>query len=303
MSSPPTGTPYVLTRGPARAVVTEVGATLRAYDVSGVALLDGFEAGERVVGGRGQVLLPWPNRVADGRWSWEGTALQLALTEPDRHCAIHGLVRWAPWRLVAQRPEAVVLEHVLPAQPGWPFVLRCQVGYALGADGLTVTTQVTNVGDQPAPLAAGAHPYLSAGGGVVDDCEVEVPADRYLPTDERGLPTGEEPVEGTSFDLRRPGRIGERVIDVAYTALRRDPDGRVRVRLRRPDGSVVVLWAGPEFGYLQVFSGDTLPGPLRRRGLAVEPMTAPPNALATGRDLQVLAPEETVTLTWGIGPA
>lgn len=300
---PPTGEQYALVHGEQRAVVAQVGATLRTYDVSGRAVIDGFGRDEQVVGARGQVLLPWPNRVADGRWSWQGSDHQLALSEPDKACAIHGLTRWAPWRLVALEAGAVRLEHLLPGQTGWPFVLRCEVSYQFGDGGLTATATVSNVGATASPFALGAHPYLSAGGGLLDDCELEVPATHHLPADARGIPTGCVPVEGTVHDWRQARPLGDVVLDQAFTGLQRGSDGRARLVLRRPDGSAVQLWAGPGFGYLQVFSGDTLPAGQRRRGLAAEPMTAPPNALATGIDLLVLAPGETRTLTWGLGPA
>lgn len=302
MTTLPTGAQYAIAHGGHTAVVTEVGATLRTYEVAGRAVLDGFAQDEQVVGARGMSLLPWPNRVADGRWSWRGQELQLALTEPDRQCAIHGLTRWAPWRLVEHTPSSVRLQHLLPPQTGWPFTLLCELGYALTQEGLTVSTTVTNVGAQPSPFATGAHPYLSAGGGLVDECEVQVGATSWLPTDARGIPTGVRTVEGSDRDLRRATAFGTRVIDEAYTDLDRDADGRARVVVTRPDGTAVQLWAGPEYPYLEVFSGDTLPVGLRRRGLGVEPMTAPPNALQTGQDLIVLAPGQTRTFRWGIGP-
>lgn len=292
-----------MTYGPHAAVVTEVGATLRAYDVSGVPVIDGFAEHEPVLGARGMSLLPWPNRVADGRWTWRGEVHQLALTEPDRACAIHGLARWAPWRLVGRTASSVVLEHLMPPQTGWPFVLLWQLAYVLGEEGLTVTTTVVNVGTAASPVALGAHPYLSAGGGVVDDCLVQLQAASWLPTDVRGIPAGTRPVDGTDRDLRVATRFGERAIDEAYTDLVRDDRGRARLVVTRPDGSAVQVWAGPEYPYLQVFSGDTLPARVRRRGLGVEPMTAPPNALQTGQELVVLDPGDQRSFTWGVGPA
>ena len=302
MSTPPTGDQHVLVHGEHTAVVTEIGAGLRAYDVSGVPVVDGFAEAERAVGARGQVLLPWPNRVGDGAWQWRGERLQLALSEPDRSCAIHGLTRWAPWSLVDRTAAQVRLGLLLAPQSGWPFVLRCQVDYGLDDAGLQATTTVTNVGNGSSPVAFGAHPYLSAGGGLVDDCEVRLQAAAVLLTDDRGLPAGVAVVSG-DFDLRRPSRIGSRRLDHAFTDLEADADGRSRLVLSRPDGSAVQVWSGPGLPWLQVFSGDTLPESVRRRGLAVEPTSAPPDALRSGVDLVVLAPGEARSWTWGAGPA
>jgi aldose 1-epimerase len=67
----------------------------------------------------------------------------------------------------------------------------------------------------------------------------------------------------------------------------------------RPDGRILTVWLGPAYRYVELFTGDTLPDPARRRrGLGVEPMTAAPNAFVTGDGLQVLAPGETATATW-----
>lgn len=296
----PSGQQHTLRRGTAEAVVTEVGGALRRLVLGGVEVLDGFDEDRMCDGGRGQTLLPWPNRIEDGRWEWEGTTYQLALTEPARGNAIHGLTRWSSWDLVDQAADHVHLQHRLLPQPGWPFPLRSELHYALEPDGLTVTTTVTNTGGSACPVAAGAHPYLSAGGGLVDDCVLEVPGATVLPTDERGIPTGLDAVEGTALDFRIGRAVGDQVLDIAYTDVVLGDDGTGVVRLTRPDGVVVELWASERYRYLQVFTGDTLAPARRRRGIAIEPTTAPPNALRTGTDLEVLQPGQALDLTWGI---
>jgi len=296
MTERPSGQQHVLRAGDATAVVTEVGGGVRAFTVGDVEVLDGFGEEAMCDGARGQSLLPWPNRVADGQWSWRGRDLQLALTEPPARNAIHGLTRWANWELVELGPGSVHLRFRLHPQPGWPFPLRCDLRYALEARGLTVRTTLTNIGGEDAPVAAGAHPYLSAGGGLVDDCVLTVPAARYLPTDDRGLPLQVLPVEGTESDFRDGRRLAAQELDQSFGDLDPEPV----VRLERPDGETVELWAGEGYRWLEVFTGDTLAPERRRRGLGVEPMTAPPNALATGTDLVVLAPGEQLDLAWGV---
>jgi aldose 1-epimerase len=234
--------------------------------------------------------------VADGRWAWEGEEQQLALTEPDKGNAIHGLTRWANWELVELAADAAHLRFRLHPQPGWPFPIRCDLRYALTDRELTVRTSLENLGSRPAPVAAGAHPYLSAGDGLVDDCVLTVPAASYLPTDGRGIPLDRLPVEGSDHDFRQPRRLGDLQVDAAFGDVERDPV----VRLERPDGQVAELWSGEGYGWIEVFTGDTLAPQRRRRGLGVEPMTAPPNALATGTDLVVLAPEQRLELAWGV---
>jgi len=296
----PSGQQFELRHRDVQAVITEVGGGLRTLRVGDVDVIDGFAAEAMCDGARGQSLLPWPNRIRDGRYRWQSESHQLALTEPERHNAIHGLCRWVNWELIEQRPGSVHVRHLLHAQPGWPFLLRCDLRYALTSAGLTVETALTNVGSGPAPAGAGAHPYLSAGGGLIDDCTVTMPATTYLPTDDRGIPNGAEAVAGTDHDFRSGRRLGAQQIDVTFANLSRDDSGRTQVRLGRPDGQTVELWADAGYRYVEVFTGDTLAPDRRRRGLGVEPMTCPPNALASGQDLLVLDPAATIRLAWGL---
>lgn len=287
------------------AVVTECGATLRTLEHEGRPLVDGFPADAHASGGRGQLLLPWPNRVADGRYRFAGRDLQLPLTEPARGHASHGLVRWVSWSLEEHTGNAVALVYRLPAQPGYPWTLDLRVLYDLSADGLTATVTATNLSGSPAPYAAGAHPYLVAGTGRVDGWELTLPAAERVVTDERKIPSGREPVAGTPYDFRSRRPVGDLVVDHAYTGLERDTEGRVQVSLHDPaSGHGVALWADEAHDWLQVYTGDELPEEQRRRSVAVEPMTAPANALATGEGLTVLAPAgepgDTATCAWGI---
>src|SRR5262245_34474716 len=160
---PPSGEQHELRLGRHCAVATEVGATLRSYTVDDVHVLDGFAIGDRSTAGRGQVLAPWPNRLDAGRYSFDGRDAQAALDEPAKRNAIHGLVRWLPWRAVSQTASRVTLACVLHPQPGYPWRLALSVEYRLGDDGLTVTASATNLSDVPAPFGIGFHPYLTVG--------------------------------------------------------------------------------------------------------------------------------------------
>ena len=297
---PPSGAQHTIRHGDQVAVVTEVGATLRRYDVGARTVLDGFQESSMADGGRGQVLAPWPNRVPDGRWEWDGRPLQLSLSEAANHNAIHGLVRWSGWSLAgSDGAAAVTLETTLWPTPGYPFLLTLGATYRLGDGGLTVELRARNDGAEPAPYGVGQHPYVTAGADVVDGWRLSVPAETRLLTDERGNAAGRDDVAGSAFDFREPRTIGDLELDTAYTGLVPDHDGRVRVRLEGTDGGVEV-WAGAGVRWLQVFTGDTLSADRRRRGVAVEPMSCPPGALASGEDLVLLAPGEEHLLSWGI---
>ena len=303
-SVPPSGEQHEIRAGAHRATVAAVGGGLRVYTVDGRDVLDGYDVDRMADGARGQTLAPWPNRVKDGVWSWNGDEQQLALTEPDKHNAIHGLVRWLGWSLVDRADDEVTLEVTSFPQPGYRWPVRVRNTYRLDeADGVTVTTAMTNLGDSAAPVASGAHPYVTVGTPTVDDAVLHVPADTWLPTGEQQIPVGRQRVDGTPYDFRVPRSIGDTRIDYAYTDLHRDDDGRCRVRLTSPGGSAVTFWVDEAYPYLEVFTGDSLPDETRRRrGLGLEPMSAPPNALASGESLVVLAPGETWVGHWGITP-
>jgi len=299
----PSGEQIELTRGELRAVVVEVGGGLRSLALGAWEVLDGYGPEERVSSGRGQVLIPWPNRLRDGRYEWGGETWQLALSEPDRGNAIHGLVRWANWRASAREADRVTMTLRLHPQAGWPFAVDLAIDYALEHDGLAITTRATNVGATPCPFGAGAHPYLTVGTERVDETLVRAPGSVRRLADERQIPTGErEPVDGTPYDLRALRPLGDLRLDDAFTGLARDADGRARVRLQAPGGSrSAELWMNESYEHLMLFTGDTLPDPARRRrSLGIEPMTCAPNALQSGDGLRTLAPGETFAGTWGI---
>jgi aldose 1-epimerase len=296
----PSGEQIEIAFGDQRAVVVEVGGGLRSYSVGDRDVLDGYDVDEMSSSGRGQVLLPWPNRLQDGEYEFDGRQHQLDLTEPEEHNAIHGLVRWSPWRVAEREPHRVAMEHALHPQPGYPFSLELRLEYALSDRGLEVRTTATNVGRDACPYGAGAHPYLTVGTDTVDPVELHAPGATMLQSDDRGLPVGREPVDGTAHDFRRPRLIGSTVLDNCFTDLERREDGLARVRLRDPEkGATVTLWVDASYPYLMLFTGDPLPD-VNRRSLAVEPMTCPPNAFRTGEALIRLEPGESTTGAWGI---
>ena len=296
----PSGDQHVLAHGRYRAVVTQSGATLRSLTYDGRDLVQGFAEDRMPSGGRGQVLVPWPNRIRDGAYTFAGARQQLPLSEPGRHNASHGLVRWVSWTPSEQDASSVTLRYRLMAQSGYPWTLDVGCRYVLDDDGLAVTVSATNLADAAAPYACGAHPYLTSGSPHVDDDVLTLPGATRLLTDaERKLPTGREPVAGSSYDFGEGRAIGDTVLDHAFTDLTRGADGRARVTLRSPTGAGVELWADERFGWLQAYSGDDQ-GDTARTALAVEPMTAPPDAFNSGDDLVTLEPGATHTATWGI---
>jgi aldose 1-epimerase len=298
----PSGQQFTISNGTTSATITEVGGGLRCFTVDGRPVIDGYDVDEMASAGRGQVLIPWPNRIDGGRYVWEGQTHQLPVNELDRSNAIHGLVRFSQWRCVARTPDTVRVAHTLWPSPGYPFGLEVVVDYAVGTGTLDVTTATRNVGQVAAPYGAGQHPYLLPTSATsVDACTLVVPATDYLETDDRGLPTAVHSVIDTPFDFRSGRRLGSTVLDTAFTNLTRDESGRAVVQLIQPSGGgSVELWLDTGYRYVQVFTGDTLSADRRRASVAVEPMTCPPNAFASGTDVIRLEPGETSTARWGL---
>jgi aldose 1-epimerase len=302
MAQPPSGAQFELTSGRQRATIVEVGGGIREYFDGDRAVLEPYAVGDLCDGAHGAVLAPWPNRLADGRYSFDGAERQLALTEPGKGNAIHGLLRWRPWRALEQGPERVLVAARIHPEPGYPFDLEVRVEYGLGPEGLTVTSTARNLGETPCPYGTGQHPYLSPGSGKIDDCRLELPAETLITTDsERGLPNGRQPVAGGPLDFFVSRGLGSSVIDSPFTDLRRDTVGRARARLSAPDGATVELWVDESYPYLEVFTGDTLAPARRRHGLGLEPMSCPPNAFQSGESLVRLEPGASHVAQWGVG--
>lgn len=304
MSTRPTGRQFTLRRGDQEAVVTEVGAHLRRYRVGDRDIVVGFGADEEPWGNHGAVLLPWPNRLADGRYTIGGRDYQLPTNEPERHNALHGLVETLAWTPIAVTEESVTLELALPAREGYPFPLHATLAWVLAEDGLAAHLTTTNEGTDAAPYGAGFHPWLCPG-GPVDACELSVDATGWVRTDERMLPVAVEEIP-PARDFRLGGRIGQAELDDAYTpALHRTEQGEERswAHLDCPDGWRLSTWMDATMTTWQVCTGDFAEfGARERTGVAVEPMTCAADAFNTGRDLVVLGPGASHDLSWGIVP-
>ncbi|HLL69526.1 MAG TPA: aldose 1-epimerase family protein [Micromonosporaceae bacterium] len=298
----PSGAQWTISADGHEAVVVEVGGGLRAYSVAGVDLVHRYDDSEICPGSAGQVLAPWPNRIRDGQYAFGDVKYQLPLTEPDRGNAIHGLVNWARWHVVESSAAAVTVEYELVPTAGYPWSLLLRTTWSVGSDGLRAAHEVSNLSTQPCPFGFAPHPYLQVPDVAVDDLLLRVPGHSRLLVDSRQLPIGATRVAGGELDYTEPRRIGNAVLDTAFGEVDHASDGTSEVTLTGPTGEGVGVWADRAFIWWQVYTGDTLAPDRRRRSVAVEPMTCPPDAYRSGRDLIVLQPGETWTASWGIRP-
>jgi aldose 1-epimerase len=295
----PSGEQFTICWEDQEATIVGVGGGLREYEANGSRVLDGYPLGQMCPGARGQPLIPWPNRLRDGRYSFDGEH-QLPLTEPDKQNSIHGLVRWSVWSPRLFEAHRLTMGYVLYPQPGYPFLLDLEIAYELSDEGLSVQLTAKNDGERAAPLGAGQHPYLLPPCDRLEDAVLQLPAGCWLTTDGRQIPTGTESVEGTPYDFRAGRAIGATRLDTAYTDLVREADGRCSLLLVGGEHTVR-LWLDEQFKYVMAFTGDSLPDPTaRRRSLGVEPMSCPPNAFQTREDVVKLEPGGVWRAAWGI---
>ncbi|MCL3862637.1 aldose 1-epimerase family protein [Actinotalea sp. K2] len=306
--APLSGHQIRLALGDQSAVVTDVGAKVRSYSVGDREVFTPFDQDEPAPAGHGGVLVPWPNRIRDGRYVFDGVERQLDITEPQRGTALHGLAMWQRWHVVTEgsaldaahtQGRATTLELRLAPSGGYPFDLLVRVTYRLTVDGLHVRTVATNLGSSTAPYGVGFHPWLSPGEGSLDDCAVRLDASTRVTVDERLLPTGTIPVDGV-YDLRAPRPMRGLDLDDAYVDVLRDERGLSWIRLTGVDGRTAAVWMDESMDTWQVCSGDHLDAvDYRRTGLAAEPMSCIADAFRTGDRLVRLAPGASHEVTWG----
>jgi aldose 1-epimerase len=271
--------------------VDTLGGGMRALRVGDWEVLDGYAAGQPHSGRRGHVLAPWPSRIFRGRYRWAGVEHELPITDARHQSATHGLVDKIEWSVVRSEPDTAELAVRVPRAAGYPFDVGVSVRYRLREDGLDVVLGADNLGAEPAPFGLGMHPYFRCG-GEAGDTRLHLPVQSRLVLDHNGTPTGEL----QTFDGGL-GRIGDRELDLVLR--RAETPLEATAEVAGPAGTLR-LTLGPSFRWLVVFTGDTLPEDDRRRAVAVEPLTCPPNAFATATDVITLQPQRPWSDHWSL---
>lgn len=303
-------TELTLAHNDLRLTVSTFGASLRGLsrllpDGQTQPIITGYSGAENKVGGQGDILIPFPGRVAGGRYDFNGQTYQMEQNDKDGPNAIHGFLRKIVWETEQPSGEEVTFRVALDPDEhaGYPFSLAAQVTYRLTDAGLTCAFAIENTGDQPAPVAAGFHPYFTVGSNYIDSNTLRVPFDSTLEFGESLIPTGRVlPVDGTPYDFRLPVGISDTQFNTCFLHPRRDSDGRLRLRLSDPQAAhSVTVWLDQTFNYVVLYSGDPLPDTHRRRALAIEPMTCGADAFNhPDWGLVSLAPGQTLSGTWGV---
>ncbi|NMM97716.1 MULTISPECIES: aldose 1-epimerase family protein [Bifidobacterium] len=302
---PRTGQQYSISCGDYEAVITELGATMRKVTYQGKNVIVPLGPDDPVTCCHGQLLVPFPNRIAAGTYEFEGTTYTLPIDEHDRNTAIHGYGYRAFWKLESLSETSVTQSWRPPFLLGYPFNITVYATHEITEDGLKITVTAENNGDVDAPWALAIHPWLDNGfngyGDEIDgqnaQCRLTVPAETHVTVDENLIPTGTEPVAGTKYDLNSNPLLTEQPFDDAWTDLKHDADGTVTATFTRPDGLVIKVGGDETITSFQVCTGTGFPAYMHPAGTAVEPQTAYANAFNTGKDLIVIKPGESSTTT------
>jgi aldose 1-epimerase len=292
---------YEIRAGGYVAFITARGAALRQLLHRGRDLVVPFPEGGPIPDFRGIIAAPWPNRIADGTYSFEGEIHRLQINEPERKTSLHGLAFALDWTPNEHDGGSLTLACTVGPTAGYPFELELQARYVLDDNGLRCSVTASNVGESTAPYGVCPHPYLVAGPAPLENWILEAPATSFLEvTPDRLLPKGTRSVAGHEFDFRAGQAIGAIEIDHAFTDIAFDGDGQARVLVRDPGGTGVGMAWDRKCRWLQIHTADKQPPAPNRLGLAVEPMTCPPDAFNSGQDVVELGPGTSHQASWRI---
>jgi aldose 1-epimerase len=292
-------TEFVLMHGDLHLRAAPFGATIRGlWQGDGDVIIHAYTGSANNIGSQGDVLMPFPSRIPGGTYTFGGETHQLSTDGGPRSHDMHGFLRSTFWETESITESAVTFAVTVRETdfPGYPFALRVTVTYSLTGDGLRCDFRAENTGARDAPFGAGFHPYFRVGSEIIDDDLLQLPFDRTIRS---GVVSG---VADTVWDFRAAKPVGGQPCDAVFTGPLRDADGLARVRFTSPDSRrSVTVWMDETFGYLVLYSGDTLPPAYRRRALAIEPWTCAPDAFNyPERGLTVLAPGGVLAGSWGV---
>ncbi|QDZ42353.1 aldose 1-epimerase family protein [Corynebacterium sp. sy039] len=272
------------------AEISTYGGGIKALTYKGKNLVEPYPDSMTPPMASGVVLAPWPNRIEDGRYQFQGKSYQLPITEPERANAIHGLVLDRIWQVIQAHPHSVELGISCGPELGFPWQIDIRARYVLDGHGLHADF-IARTPYRAAPYAFGLHTYLCAQDIDPAQCVLQVSVDKQLAlSDQRKLPQGIVKATRRAADLAAGIALrGQFFDDCFYWS----GSGGVRAQLEH-NGCGVEMLCSPNLRWQQIFTPHDFPTSPTGRAVAIEPMSAPPNAFVTGTDLVVLTAENSV---------
>ncbi len=300
------GEQYVLTHvssgGVYRAVIAQVGASLRVFTIDDIELVEPYGEDQRRPLCAGAIMTPWVNRLDGGTWVHNGATLHNEINIVDQRNANHGLLLDHLYDVELQSESAVTLHATITPRPGYPFLVDTWVTYELSEEGLTVTHRAVNRSSEAAPFATGAHPYFKFSAVETRELKLYSEAATQTVVDDRQIPVSTRPTAGTEFDFRDGIRVGDGRVDEDFTDLPLAEDGNSHVYLKADDGRGLDVWQDATFKHVVIFTPDYFPAAdgTAVYVAAIEPSTAAPNAFNNGVDLTWLEQGEWFEARWGV---
>jgi aldose 1-epimerase len=266
-------------------IVPALGATVLDLRFGGQSILDGYDSPEALVEGKwgkSSVLFPFPNRLKQGKYQWEGVQYQFPINNATTGNAIHGFVR----------EEVFEVEYCFLANDGaslrcfyeydgrrayYPFPFLLELEFTISNDGVfRVQAEVNNTGTRTLPMGFGWHPYFRMA-KTADAHRLQLPACERIEIDPQMIPTGQQSAY-TVFEKKTP--ISNTNLDNCFSHQKNT--GSPKIKLTGQGRQIVVAAAANQFPYFQVFT------PPHRESVALEPMSCNIDAFNNGDGLQAL---------------
>jgi aldose 1-epimerase len=286
-----------LTRGGFQlAVCPALGGAITRFAFDGVDLLRPWDGSEQVRRTGCFVLAPYSNRVADGRFDFDGTSHQLRRNSADHALPIHGVAWKRAWQLDERGADYLLLSLSHDPCEGenaadWPFAFHLSQRLQLLDDGLALELRLHNRDSRPMPAGLGWHPYFPRHAGV----ELQFTAEAVWLANEQQLPLHQAAIPA-SWDFRQLRAVDEPGLDNNFSGW------NGQARLCWPEQRLsLAIEAGPGLQHLIVYTPPAVQG-----FIAVEPVSHANGALNRGAEgLEILAPGQTLIrdCRWRLSPA
>ncbi|MFT4735817.1 MAG: aldose 1-epimerase [Algoriphagus sp.] len=257
-----------------------LGAALTQLNLNGQDVIKyPLKDGEPKKGYPSAILFPFPNRVKDGKYIFEGKEYSLEMNDLEAHNAIHGLVAFETFELISRTPSKIVAKYVYEGlNEGYPFPFELKVIYQLKESSLLFNVEVTNSGSGNMPYGFGWHPYFGFDGTAIGEMTLKAPKRRRMELNERYIPTGEYEVEKAQII-----NLKNNILDNVFAIEKEGSESEVILRFKKKKLIVSQKTGKNKLNYMVLYI------PPSRNCIAIEPQSCNTNAFNNDEGLLILA--------------
>lgn len=282
-------------------LVPAFGACLLDISFQGQSILDGYATPTQMLTNawyKNVLLLPFPNRLNNGTYQWQGQTYRFPINDTHTENALHGFSPdYTPMIFKAtelkKASASIELQFFYDgSHPAYPFPFTFNVTYAITAQRFEITLQVKNEGKNPMPFGMGWHPYFKIGDHI-NNLKLKVPSCEWIGVNQKMIPTGKR-YDYEEFVVAK--KIGTTVLDNCFAIKNMASEGRFEVQLQS-EKEQLTYWqeTGPrKFNFIQLFT------PPHRASMAIEPMTCNVDGFNNEEGLIVLKEGEEVKGKFGM---